>query len=164
VIYDNKIYESRPTAQYLEDWTYPPGIEQLVDARRNRKEWPKKLRGLFLIKDGNAGAGVIADVLAAFADHADLAISFPVLPALHSMRGDSVHLQSTGESVLQLLTAADILGIYRIDKRDEKELRDIDHEMAGRGDLKKKVTILVGSQVGELTLTKEAYGKDVSEC
>lgn len=166
VINANKVYSGRPLSLYLEDWTYPPGIEKLVEALFNtRRGWKDGSKRLLLLveKESVAAANVIADILAGLADHADMVISFPLSQVLRSLKRDTIH-HNTDLTVLQLLERADIFGVYRVAGLDERDRNLLDHELAYRGDLQDKVTILIGPQVNEFNLTIESHGKDVQRC
>lgn len=164
-INENKVFGSRPLSLFLEDWTYPPGIEALVEARTEaRKSYPSKPRLLVIIgKESDAAAGTIADILAVLADHAEMVVSFPLSQVLRSMKKDLVHY-NTDLTMYQLLERADVFGVYRIAGLDDRDRNLLDHELAYRGDLKDKTTILMGPEAEAFKLTIESYGKDIHRC
>jgi len=154
----NKRTTREDMASFLEGWTFPPGIVDIVLSTTVVID-PEKLRkGLLLLARGDKPKAwdLVGSVLKAASPYVDEAISYPASKLLHSIKKNSWS-ELREMRTLEIVEYADILGVSQLEGLNGDEVRDLDRWLAIRAEHPGKITILMGDLGSAFKVTTGAY-------
>ena len=158
MIWRDPIHKSRSVAMWLAEWLYPTGIAEAVLRKMQEGSAPNEdlLKGRLILLPQKRES-VVVDVLAALANHADMADCLPGSQVLTWLRTGAWH-EPSEMSFSDLIWTTDIMGICYIDYMEAVTIKDLDREIAVRALKHPKVTILFGGKrARDFRMTIEAY-------
>jgi hypothetical protein len=135
---------------------YPHGIDQHVTEAGKKSPTEDLLAGKLLLINQKDPIQSIVSVLAALANHADMADSLPACQALDWIRSNAWH-DPSDMPFPDLIRTTDVLCLFNLMGLQKDEVFLLDREIAVRAYGSPKITILLGGVKAPFKNVVDAY-------
>jgi hypothetical protein len=156
------VHRFRDVSEWLQDLTYPSGIDQYVLKVGKKEATERLLKGMLVLIPEKDPKETVGNVLAALADHADMVDSSPAWQALDWIRTNAWY-EPADMSFPDLIGSTDVLVIYNANALQKEEVFLLDREISIRAFGDPKITFILGKPRAQFKNSIETYGDRVME-
>lgn len=160
MIWEEPIHQYRDVTEWLQDLTYPSGIDQYILEKGKKKPTEDLLKGMLILIPEKDPREDVGGVLAALADHADMVDSSPAWQALDWIRSNAWY-EPADMSFPNLVNTTDVLVLYNVSALQKEDVFLLDREISVRAYGNPKITFLLGRPKMTFKNSIETHGERV---
>lgn len=162
MIWEEPIHRFRNVTEWLQDLTYPSGIDQYILEKGKKTLTERYKQGMLFLIPGKDPREDVGRVLAALADYADTVDSSPACQALDWIKSNAWY-EPSEMMFADMIRTTDVLVLYLMPGVPAKDIPALDAEVAVRAYGSPKITFLLGSSAAPLINSIGAHGSRVME-